>query len=288
MTAYTKTPYGRLPVYGFNLNHTVGPDAEGSTLRYLHHTTNYMLIYFLQGTGFIKVEGRHYDLNPGDVALLAPTELYHFFISSKEYHERLVLHIDPAIVKGFPVQPRSLFAPFTDREAGEGNRIPAKQAQDSGIHSCLDCLFELVKTPTPTNDLLSICKTVELLTLLGRCTVSVEEDGTQSAQSNPLVDRILDYLNRQFQEEITLNSVASEFNVTPSYLSHLFKAYTGMSPWNYVVLRRLHTFNELLPAAQSVEEACYQAGFQNYSNFFRLYKKHMGMTPIEYKKKVIS
>jgi len=71
-----------------------------------------------------------------------------------------------------------------------------------------------------------------------------------------------------------------------SYLSHLFKDRVGMSLWNYVILRRLHRFNDLLQNGCSIEQACYEVGFQNYANFFRLYKKHMGLTPTQYKKQL--
>lgn len=45
-------------------------------------------------------------------------------------------------------------------------------------------------------------------------------------------------------------------------------------------------FHALVRNGHSIEDASWQAGFANYSNFFRLYKKHTGMTPIQFKKQL--
>lgn len=285
-TSFQKTSYRGHEHLGFLLNHTSGPDAEGSTLSYLHHTTQYTLICLLRGKGSIKVEGHHYDLFPGDMVLLNPTELYYFTVCSEEYHERIVLHVSPTFLDRFPLQPASLFAPFSERSKGVGNLVPAETAQTLGASPCLNALFELVRTPEPINDLLAACKVVELLSLFRCLPMPGSSSAPAPGHTDPLVIRVLDYLNLHFREEITLSSVAKEFGITTSHLSHRFKDHTGMSLWNYVVLRRLHAFNNLIPNRNSIEDACYQVGFQNYSNFFRLYKKHMGLTPAQYKKQL--
>ena len=58
--------------------------------------------------------------------------------------------------------------------------------------------------------------------------------------------------------------------------------------WDYVILRKLLRFNDLLSQGRSVKESALLAGFNNYSNFYRLYKKHMGIAPTEYKQQLKS
>ena len=88
---YTKTLYDYL--HGFSLHHTAGPEAGASTLDYLHCNIRNMLIWFIRGTGSIKVEGKHYEIREGDIVLLSPHELYHCTVNSDVYHERIVLYI---------------------------------------------------------------------------------------------------------------------------------------------------------------------------------------------------
>ena len=83
-----------------------------------------------------------------------------------------------------------------------------------------------------------------------------------------------------------LEEIAKQFYADKYYISHLFKEQVGVTLWNYVIFRRLTAFNDLIRANTPIEDACFRVGFQNYSNFFRLYKKHMQMTPREFKQSV--
>lgn len=76
------------------------------------------------------------------------------------------------------------------------------------------------------------------------------------------------------------------FRVNRSYLLHRFKQKMGISLWNYVILRRINLFNNSLSDHVSLETAAYSVGFTNYSNFYRLYKKYMGLTPLEFKQQM--
>jgi AraC-like DNA-binding protein len=55
---------------------------------------------------------------------------------------------------------------------------------------------------------------------------------------------------------------------------------------DYLALRRIHLVNDLIRRGDPITEACFTAGFKNYSNFFRLYKKHTGLTPQEFKNSI--
>ena len=269
---------------GFSLHHTVGPEAGASTLDYLHCNIRNMLIWFIHGTGSIKVEGKHYDISEGDIVVLSPHELYHCTVDGNSYHERIVLYVSETILEGFPCETDSIFDVFTKREKGNGNLIPAASVRSVGADNTLTSLLKLFQAPTNTGKLLSLCKVIELLIQLKE--VAIPSDQEPLPHDSTLIDEILVYINQHYKEAIDVTSIAAVFNIHKSYLSHLFTQNVGMSLWNYVILRRIHAFNDLLRKGLSIEEASYQVGFQNYSNFFRLYKKHTGMTPMQFKKQL--
>lgn len=282
-TTYKKTLYENRP--GYSLNYTVGLAAGDSTLDHPHLCPDYMLFYFIHGSGTIKIEGKHYDIHPGDVFLTNPSELFHCTVNHGEYHQRMVLHINGQFLKTLPCDNSPLFSVFDDRDKGVGNCIPAAVVSAHGLDRQLLQILQLVQNPDPTNDILAICSIAALLAQLNRL------PGHKAAEKVPessLPEQILLYLNEHFSEKISVSSVAEVFNINQSHLLHLFKEHTGMSLWNYVILRRLHLFNELLRQEHSMEEACYRVGFQNYSNFFRLYKKYMGITPMQFKKQLLA
>ena len=269
---------------GFSLHHTVGPEAGASTLDYLHCNIRNMLIWFIRGTGSIKVEGRHYEIQEGDVVLLSPHELYHCTVNSDAYHERIVLYIDESILDGFPCDTDEVFDAFNKRKKGNGNLIPSEVVHGTSINTTLTSLLKLFQAPTPTSKLLSLCKVLELLVQLKEVAAPSEQE--QLPHDSSLIDEILVYINQHYKNDINITVIAEKFGIHKSYLSHLFTQNVGMSLWNYVILRRINAFNDLLRKGLSIEEAAYQVGFQNYSNFFRLYKKHTGMTPMQFKKQL--
>ena len=218
--------------------------------------------------------------------LLSPHELYHCIVDSDFYHERIVLYINEAMLDGFPYDTEGVFDAFTKREKGTGNLIPAKAVRAIEADKTLTSLLKLFQAPTNTGKLLSLCKVIELLIQLKQVTVpSLQEPVTHDST---LMDEILVYINQHYKSDINVSAIADAFSIHKSYLSHLFTQHVGMSLWNYVILRRIHAFNDLLRKGFSIEEASYQVGFQNYSNFFRLYKKHTGMTPMQFKKQLQS
>lgn len=284
LPTYQKTRYE--PGYGIRLNHTAGTSAEDSTLGYPHWTTEFLLFYFIQGTGSIKIEGRHYSIHRGDMILLNPSELFHCTVDEGIYHERIVLHINETVTRAFPCNCHDLFIAFYKRPKGIGNHISAQATAEKGLDALVHSIYQHIRCTDPVNTVLTVCKTMELLAKLNELLVSAPAESQSSAHENPLIQNVLFYLNEHFREDISISEIAQKFRVDKSYLSHLFKTYVGTSLWNYVIFRRIYLFNSLISWNCSIEEASIQAGFHNYSNFFRLYKKHMKMTPAQFKKQL--
>jgi len=142
-----------------------------------------------------------------------------------------------------------------------------------------------VQQSKPTRDMAAVSQLIQLLLLLNRIAGSATVYGETSTK-NPQIQEILQYLNHHCTKDISVDSIAQHFHITPSHLAHQFKVHTGFSPWNYVILRRLHNANVLMRKGVSAEEACYAVGFDNYANFYRLYKRHTGISPSQFKKQI--
>lgn len=269
---------------GCSISHTYGNTAGKSTLSTSHYTTNCMFYYFLKGSGNIRIEGKIYNINEGDLVLVNPSELYRCEIYDTAFHERLVLRINRSIVYNFSDDASALINPFFKREKGYKNHITAKTLKESGLSSMLENIFTLSKTSSSVENVLAVCKTIELLSELKNLIIS-DENKTEKHE-NPLINDILFYINEHFFENISVVILAKKFNINESYLSHLFKEYVGIPIWNYVIIKRLNFFNELLRKNYTIEQAYTEVGFENYSNFFRLYKKYMNMTPSQFKKEL--
>lgn len=269
--------------YGVQLNHTMGSSAEASTLGFPHSTSEFMLYYFLHGTGNIKIEGRSYEIQAGDMILLNPAEMFHCTIDSSKYHERYVLHIDNSVIQNFPDNCQDLLNTFYARQKGYGNHISAHTVTESGLDTLMKSIYTYIQGEKAADTAMVICKTVELLVQINTILKDPSAVAQPPTYENKLIHRVLLFLDKHHQENISISNIAQNFNIDKSYLSHLFKNNVGTSVWNYVIFLRINHFNNLIIHNHSIEEACHQSGFQNYSNFYRLYKKHMGITPQQFK-----
>ena len=286
ITKYNKVRYD--DNLGYRILHVTGTNTGETALPYLHHCLNYMLLYFKQGTGSIKIEGRRYKLSDGDIVILNPSELFQLTIDNNKYHERMTLNVSEALLASFPDSCNSILEPFYKRSRGIGNHIAADKVKKHGMDICLNEILKYAQSSEETSPILCFCKIIELLSGLKNASTLSENNDNEDLYMNPTISEVLRYLNLHFKEELNISYIAEIFNIDKSHLSHLFKEHMGMSLWNYVIFRRIQLFNSLIRQNNSVEETCYEVGFKNYSNFFRLYKKHMKMTPTEFKKQIKS
>ncbi len=272
-------------VLGLKLHHTTGRFAGKSTTQYLHYDVELSLIYFIKGIGEIKIEGKQYDIQDGDIILLNPSELYHCVVKDGKYHERLVLYFSSNLLSGFCGAWDDFLEPFYKRKSGIDNKISKGVVKAEKIDESLLELLALLKKSTEVDKLVAVCKTVEILSKIRNIILKNATEDSFAYRENELINKVIAYINQNFQLDISLDGIAKEFFIDKFYISRLFKEQVGVTVWNYVIFRRLTAFNDLIRANTPIEEAYLRVGFQNYSNFFRLYKKHMNMTPSEYKKK---
>lgn len=273
---------------GYRLLHVKGTNPSESVVHYLHHSQNYLIFYFAHVKGSIKIEGQNYELRDGDIIILNPAELFRLKLDDNYYHERISLSISEAMLAAFPDSCNELFSPFYNRKKGVGNHISAEKASAYNITECFGSILRNFQSSDVAAPLLTFCEITKLLKILNDVHKENTEIDSVQSSSHPLIRNVLNYLNLHYNEDLSIASVSEVFHINQSHLSHLFKEHMGMSLWNYVTFRRIQLFNELIKTNTSVESTCYLAGFRNYSNFFRLYKKYMNITPTEYKKQVQS
>ena len=99
------------------------------------------------------------------------------------------------------------------------------------------------------------------------------------------VAKVLEYSQEHLGETIRLSDVSSLVDMSDSAFSHFFKKHTNLSYITYLNgLRISRACRELESTAMSVSEICWDCGFNNNSNFNRLFLQAKGMTPSAYRK----
>lgn len=96
-------------------------------------------------------------------------------------------------------------------------------------------------------------------------------------------DRIKRYLAGHIQEQISLAALAKAMGKTPNYLNSVFSEATGISIHQYINREKMRLAATLMETRQlSFRDACENVGISDVSHGYRLFKRHMGVTPKEY------
>jgi len=106
----------------------------------------------------------------------------------------------------------------------------------------------------------------------------------KTSRINSLLSIVMNYIEKNYSNEISLEEVAEVVKISPFYLSKLFKQETGENFIDYLTTIRIRKAKELLfNPMNSVKDVCYMVGYKDPNYFTRVFKKVCGQTPTEFK-----
>lgn len=109
----------------------------------------------------------------------------------------------------------------------------------------------------------------------------------QVKKENPIIEKAKTFIDQNIDKEISLDQTADFVGMNPFYLSKLFKDETGGNFIDYVNERRLEKAKELLKNGDlTMKEISYQCGYSDQNYFSKIFRRHFGLTPTEFKKSV--
>jgi two-component system, response regulator YesN len=104
--------------------------------------------------------------------------------------------------------------------------------------------------------------------------------------TDEVVQQALDYISHnQHRADITLAEVAEAVSLSPSHLTHVLKEKAGVSYKQFLTASRIETAKKLLHTTNlTIDSVAEQVGYQNTTNFYRLFQRETGLTPAGYRR----
>ncbi len=96
-----------------------------------------------------------------------------------------------------------------------------------------------------------------------------------------------DYIQAHLNEKLSLEAIAATIGMSQYHFCRVFKETTGLTPWQYVIKKRIELAKRLLKTPQlSIVEISYQLGYSTPAQFTNFFRKHTGISPSIYRQKL--
>ncbi|MCM8537723.1 MAG: AraC family transcriptional regulator [Lentisphaeraceae bacterium] len=125
-----------------------------------------------------------------------------------------------------------------------------------------------------------------IVTFLYRAVLS--QDSNSANDKSMIIKGLVNYLERNFVNDISVEDLADMSKLSVRSLSRHFKEQTGKTIVQKITELRIHYACERLKETKQITFSAFDAGFNDISFFYRVFKKHVGVTPKQYVKSITS
>ena len=252
---------------------------------HIHH--KYEIYYEIEGSRRYFIEDAAYIVNAGSVVLIGENQIHKTAALGDGASSRIVVNFSREYLdKITDLFPEVDFFSFLSEEHNHLlSTITVKQ--QNHIHGILQQLLTLQEETSPEADAMrKMLLATLLLELKELCRQQQEKGGDSGRVSNHIVDQIQAYIAEHYAEKLTLTGIASQFYISPYYLSRLFRRVTGQSIVDYLNNRRIEAAQKLLETTElSISAIAEQTGFASAAHFRRVFREVMDISPLQYRKK---
>lgn len=248
---------------------TSQPDPEDFS--FLSHYHNmYEIYYYLQGDADFVVEGGIYPLRRGILLLTAKGQTHNILIrSDKDYERRVIMFEKEQIPTGAQE--------VIDALLGGQNCFVLSELDAAWLENCFASIESADRYEISVHDTV---EAVIHLILLKLCQY-VQTDRMNLPAGDEVVRKTVRYINENLSGDCTLQTLEKVLFRNKAYLNRRFKSVMGCTIWEYVMRKRIFSAQQQLYLSKSVAVAFASSGFNDYSAFYRKYKKYIGMSPQE-------
>lgn len=243
----------------------------------MHLHKMYELLWLIHGDVSYIIDDSAYRLSPGDMVITRPNELHTIIFHSEQQYRRCFLQFSPqfanfmnaSLTSALDRMPRQGQKHVISAEAAERYRLP-----DMFYHIA-DCT-----TNTPPFWHTSVQATLALLLIRLSAIISENAPAQTDGEPSDRIDKIAAYLSQN--TNVTLDELAQRFYINKYHLCHAFKSRFGITVKEFVNTRRIARAKQLIEDGRSITELCYMCGFNDYTTFYKTFKKLTGKTPSDF------
>ena len=228
------------------------------------HADYYTFEYVVSGKGYVRTEGKNYTVEEDCVYILHPGEGYRYGADKNEPYEKIWINFFSGVV--------------TDVIAAYG-LSESIVFPHSGCKKYFDELVEIAQE-YPDNDRSYLRCSDVIFRIIFALAESAGKEGVSA-----LANLVKEALDSAIYRKVTVEDIAVQINISKSQMTREFRKYYGMSPYQYLLERKIYVAKHLLRATHMrVREIGSRLGFDDEYYFSNLFKSKVGVSPLAYRK----
>lgn len=262
--------------------------SEGLSDRYLHlnncgrqtlslcdtHTVrpngrvDYHILYILAGVCHAVVDGKAYDVIPGQIVLFQPKSPQEYSFFKKDKSESIWIHFTGVGCGEYL------------RELGLCDKAVFEVGTNTELISAVEAMLRTKALGGEENDNSCDGYLYLVLSLMARAAKHGDEKPKRFSE----ISNVVDFMSRNYRNTQSISEYAAKCHLSKSRFEHIFKEYTGTTPLGYIFKLRIKAAMNLLENTKlSISQISEEVGFADANYFTRVFKKHTGISPIKYR-----
>ena len=232
---------------------------ENTLLWENHCHAEFELIAVVDGGISVTLEGRDYRLSRGEAIAIPPLSYHTIKVNKAGVYKRLTVLFDQSSIP-------DVLAP----------RFLGKSILVNNLSAYLTGELQRICTENDKNFYAPLAESfmTEILYTLARAAES-----RIGNERDELLERIISYVDENLCQPILLDDIATHTSRSKSSVCHLFEEKMKISPKQYILQKKLAYATQLINSGTPPTVAAIRIGYDNYSNFYKVYKKHYGVSP---------
>ncbi|MBR2461156.1 MAG: helix-turn-helix domain-containing protein [Clostridia bacterium] len=246
------------------VSHKLIPSPSSSA--YQNHIHNYCeLLLFISGDADFNIDGQMYSPKPYDLFLI-PEATYHYIIPRPNApYENYVIDFSPVLMN--PHHYQRVFTP----------PYKINIYSDSAFLNYFHLLDRYSEIYTPED--FRECALLLIREMLVYCSYQTKLYSEQELPDNRLVRLITDYISENITAQLNAEIIAKHFFLSKSYVQNVFSSCMHIGLKQYILQKKIFAAHSDLERGATPGEVCKKYHFNDYTGFYRLYKKLLGAPP---------
>lgn len=231
----------------------------------------YILIYCVEGEGWVQIGSKKYIISPNTFFIIPKNTTHSYGATENNFWSIYWLHFSG-------VQADELYERYKENYASQVAKVLLEESRlnlFTKIISLLESGYSM-KNVEYTN----IC----LWQLLASFLYSQYHKESSYEVTSDRIECSIQYMKEHLDKPLSVEDIASHFHYSVSHYFTVFKKKTGYSPLHYFNQMKIQKGCEYLSfTSMSVKEIGFKLGYQDPLYFSRIFKKLMGLSPIQYR-----